>query len=155
MSKSKLDILVERRVLTEKYSIASMAIDAYIQAQPGRFYLANELDTNKLYMISFPSDKEVDVYVLVLIKSVFLHRNLVDDFMKSIRLVEESAGPKKASGGLLPLFAEDFKNNYKMFAYKSTLGGSTVLHSVLNNTLMGFLTIEALKIEKQLLDYGK
>lgn len=147
--KSKLDLLVERRVLTEKYSIASMAIEVCIQAQLGRFHLSTELDYNKFCMISYVSDEKVDIYIVVILRNIYLHRNLVDDAKKTINYHNEDKQGFNISS------VEEFKNNYTMFAYKATIGGSVVLDAMIKDAFINSLTIEALKVEKQLLDYRR
>lgn len=147
MNKSQLDLMVERRVLTEKQTIASIAIDILIQRyQPNQLPFVRELGSNKFVLFIYPDDKNVDVFLVTLLKKSYLHRNVADEFMKCIG---------KKMSGFAPSFMEDVTHNYVSFAYKATIGGATVLHHILNDTMLNTLTIETLKLEKAILDYGR
>lgn len=148
--KSKLDILVERRVLTEKQTIASKVINQYFITQPGRFQFISEVDSNKVVVFSYPNDKEVDIHLTIIIKKLFLCTGVDIAISNQIKNQQVYAGR-----GFVPLFVEDIFNNYIVFTYKMQIGGSAVLNSMLNDTLMNFLTISGLQIEKTILDYGK
>ena len=151
MNKSKLDILVERRVLTEKHTIASKAIDKYMLTQPGRFQFITELDSNKLSVFSYPNDKEVDIYISIILKNLFIHRTLAEAIIGHIKNQKHSTFN---AGTFNPVYVEEFLSKHTLFTYKITVGGTTVLSAMINDTLINFLTIEALKIEKLLIDYG-
>ena len=111
--KSKLDLLVERRVFVEKYSIASKVIDAYLLTQPGRFSLANELDSNKFSMISYQNDTHVDLYIAVILKNVYLNRDLSKN-MKGV--IKNNMEQKHWPHGFNPLLMdEESFDNYTMF----------------------------------------
>jgi len=144
-------MLVERRVLFEKHSLASKAIDQFCRINTVGFPFTAELDSNKLVIFTYPSDKEVIVHLAVILKNLYLHRNVIHE----VETFLKHSDCKPSSASFTPSRVESFLDNYTLFTYHAVLGGTTVLNAMLQDTLIGFLTIEALKLEKFLLDYGR
>ena len=152
--KSKLDIFVERRILIEKESIASKVISAYNNNQPGRIAFITELDSNKIAAFSYIDEKEMYVYLMVILKNVYLNINLSSEVQKAINDMKNRL-PNEIPKWFIPYGVENFMDDYTLFTYGLRTGGTNVLAQVINDTIANVLTLESLRIEKILLDYGR
>jgi hypothetical protein len=155
--KSRLDMILDRYVLTEKTLDASVMVSDILRNDGGNTVRFIELiDSNKFVAITYPNDKFVNIHLYIFLRIKEFDHKIIDVCNSEMRKKSQERQTEEVDRvhGSYFVSMQDNGSHY-IFAYKSLVTGTEALDAILKGTFNNSMRLEALRLENNLVKYGR
>jgi hypothetical protein len=107
-------------------------------------------------MILYPDDKHVEIHLRIVLKISEFDSRVIDMCNAELKTrLKEQRTDKIKTSNLVMTSIETITDKYYIFGYKLVTTGTIVLDSMLKDRFENSMRLEALRVEKEIVQYGR
>lgn len=149
-------MLLERYVITEKTLEASRVFSVMKENGKDSIRFISMLDSNKLTILTYPDDKHVEIHFRIVLKNSEFDPRVVDTCNADLkRRFDEMPTKLKTKTSGATLTCVETMDKHCIFGYKIVATGTAVLDEMIKGRLENSVRLEAMRIEKQIVQFGR